>query len=113
MSDQHQSRFADRHIGPDASAVSTMLDVIGVASLDELAAKALPAGILDALSAGGVAPGRSPHGQCVSFGVGGSPSARCRRTKCYQPRSERIKLSTAGGIGSVLQGFVINRERGI
>ncbi|MUL85448.1 MULTISPECIES: aminomethyl-transferring glycine dehydrogenase [unclassified Mycolicibacterium] len=56
MSDQHQSRFADRHIGPDSAAVSTMLEVIGVASLDELAAKALPAGILDAL-ADGVAPG--------------------------------------------------------
>ncbi|WKG01018.1 aminomethyl-transferring glycine dehydrogenase [Mycolicibacterium sp. HK-90] len=57
MSDQHQSRFADRHIGPDATAVATMLDVIGVASLDELAAKALPAGILDALASDGVAPG--------------------------------------------------------
>ena len=34
-----------------------MLDVIGVASLDELAAKALPAGILDALGADGLAPG--------------------------------------------------------
>lgn len=34
-----------------------MLDVIGVASLEELAAKALPAGILDALSADGIAPG--------------------------------------------------------
>ncbi|OBF19549.1 aminomethyl-transferring glycine dehydrogenase [Mycobacterium sp. ACS4331] len=48
--------FSDRHIGPDADALATMLDVIGVASLDELAAKALPAGILDALDAG-VAPG--------------------------------------------------------
>ncbi|MBP2452100.1 aminomethyl-transferring glycine dehydrogenase [Mycolicibacterium lutetiense] len=57
MSDQLQSRFADRHIGPDATAVATMLEVIGVASLDDLAAKALPAGILDALSSGGVAPG--------------------------------------------------------
>lgn len=57
MSEQHQSRFADRHIGPDATAVATMLDVIGVASLDELAAKALPAGILDALASDGVAPG--------------------------------------------------------
>ncbi|MCV7321661.1 aminomethyl-transferring glycine dehydrogenase [Mycolicibacterium confluentis] len=48
--------FSDRHIGPDSDALATMLDVIGVASLDELAAKALPAGILDALEAG-VAPG--------------------------------------------------------
>jgi glycine dehydrogenase len=34
-----------------------MLDVIGVDSLDELAAKAVPTGILDALSGTGVAPG--------------------------------------------------------
>src|SRR3954452_5014167 len=51
-----QPNFADRHIGPDADAVSTMLKAIGVGSLDELADKALPAGILDALS-GDVAPG--------------------------------------------------------
>ncbi|MGV9799560.1 aminomethyl-transferring glycine dehydrogenase [Mycobacterium sp. NPDC003449] len=61
MTDQHhphhQHLFADRHIGPDAPAVATMLDVIGVASLDELAAKALPAGILDAVAADGRAPG--------------------------------------------------------
>ena len=34
-----------------------MLAVIGVGSLDEMAAKALPAGILDALNSQGVAPG--------------------------------------------------------
>jgi glycine dehydrogenase len=55
--DQHQANFADRHIGPDADAVATMLKTIGVGSLDELADKALPAGILDALSTDGVAPG--------------------------------------------------------
>nr|WP_313776619.1 aminomethyl-transferring glycine dehydrogenase [Mycobacterium sp.] len=57
MSDQNQSRFADRHIGPDADAIATMLGVIGVGSLDELADKALPAGILDAVGADGLAPG--------------------------------------------------------
>ena len=59
MSDRSTSAhtFADRHIGPDAADVATMLDVIGVDSLDELAAKALPAGILDALTADGTAPG--------------------------------------------------------
>ncbi|WP_319434689.1 aminomethyl-transferring glycine dehydrogenase [Mycobacterium sp. RTGN5] len=56
MSDHTQPTFADRHIGPDSDALATMLEVIGVASLDELAAKALPAGILDAL-ADGLAPG--------------------------------------------------------
>jgi glycine dehydrogenase len=55
--DHNQPSFADRHIGPDADAVATMLKTVGVGSLDELADKALPAGILDALSADGVAPG--------------------------------------------------------
>ncbi|AGB23572.1 glycine dehydrogenase, decarboxylating [Mycobacterium sp. JS623] len=57
MFDHNQPNFADRHIGPDADAVATMLKIIGVGSLDELADIALPAGILDALSADGVAPG--------------------------------------------------------
>ncbi|OAN26398.1 aminomethyl-transferring glycine dehydrogenase [Mycolicibacterium iranicum] len=61
MSDQSSSpsvpRFVDRHIGPDAEAVDTLLSTIGVTSLDELAAKALPAAILDRLSADGIAPG--------------------------------------------------------
>jgi glycine dehydrogenase len=55
--DHNQPSFADRHIGPDADAVATMLKTIGVGSLDELADKALPAGILDELSTDGVAPG--------------------------------------------------------
>jgi glycine dehydrogenase len=55
--DHNQPNFADRHIGPDADAVATMLKTIGVGSLDELADKAVPAGILDALSTDGVAPG--------------------------------------------------------
>ena len=49
--------FAARHIGPDADAVATMLATIGVGSLDELADKALPAAILDSLTADQVAPG--------------------------------------------------------
>ncbi|MCV7384781.1 aminomethyl-transferring glycine dehydrogenase [Mycolicibacter longobardus] len=49
--------FVDRHIGPDSAAISAMLATIGVGSLDELAARAVPTGILDALSADGVAPG--------------------------------------------------------
>lgn len=56
MSVDH-SGFAARHIGPDPDAIATMLDVIGVGSLDELADKALPAGILDAVAADGLAPG--------------------------------------------------------
>jgi glycine dehydrogenase len=49
--------FSERHIGPSARDVATMLEVIGVESLDALAAKALPAGILDPLTAAGLAPG--------------------------------------------------------
>ncbi len=48
MSD-YTNRFADRHIGPDSAAVTAMLEVVGVDSLEELAAGALPAGILDEL----------------------------------------------------------------
>ncbi|BCQ09085.1 putative glycine dehydrogenase (decarboxylating) [Mycobacterium heckeshornense] len=51
------SSFADRHIGPDSAAIAAMLAVIGVDSLDELAARAVPAGILDPPTAGGSAPG--------------------------------------------------------
>ncbi len=58
MSDQNDSfTFAARHIGPDADAVTAMLTTIGVGSLDELAEKALPAGILDTLTADQLAPG--------------------------------------------------------
>ncbi|WNG90179.1 aminomethyl-transferring glycine dehydrogenase [Mycobacterium sp. ITM-2016-00317] len=61
MSDQSRTlSFVDRHIGPDAQAVETLLSTIGVSSLDELAGKALPAGILDALTAAGTAPGLEP-----------------------------------------------------
>jgi glycine dehydrogenase len=52
-----QTGFAARHIGPDGPAVAAMLAVIGIDSLDELASKAVPAGILDRLTASGAAPG--------------------------------------------------------
>jgi len=57
MSDYTNPLFADRHIGPDSVAVATMLEVIGLDSLEELARRALPAKILDALSDSGAAPG--------------------------------------------------------
>src|SRR5271154_109872 len=57
MSDYTNPLFADRHIGPDSAAVTAMLEVIGVASLEELARRALPAGILDGLTGSGAAPG--------------------------------------------------------
>ncbi|MFV0494698.1 aminomethyl-transferring glycine dehydrogenase [Mycobacterium sp.] len=49
--------FADRHIGLDEDTVATMLAVIGVDSLDELATTALPPEIRDELGPSGVAPG--------------------------------------------------------
>ncbi|EUA09920.1 glycine dehydrogenase [Mycobacterium kansasii 732] len=55
MSDH--STFANRHIGLDHDAITTMLAVIGVDTLDDLAAKAVPAGILDTLTDAGAAPG--------------------------------------------------------
>ncbi len=58
MADHSESfGFADRHIGPDGAAVAAMLAIIGVDSLDELAAKAVPTGILDQLTDTGAAPG--------------------------------------------------------
>ncbi|MGO8965496.1 MAG: glycine dehydrogenase (aminomethyl-transferring), partial [Mycobacterium sp.] len=57
MSDHTNPLFADRHIGPDSDAIAAMLEVIGVDSLDELARRAVPAGILDALTDAGTAPG--------------------------------------------------------
>ena len=49
--------FADRHIGPDRQDIAKMLAIIGVDCLEDLAAKALPAGILDVLSETGAPPG--------------------------------------------------------
>src|ERR1700744_2438966 len=57
MSDYPNPLFADRHIGPDSAAVAAMLEVIGVDSLEEMARRALPAGILDGLLSSGDAPG--------------------------------------------------------
>jgi len=49
--------FVSRHIGPDAHAVATLLNTIGVDSLDELALKAVPADILDPVTEDAQAPG--------------------------------------------------------
>ncbi|WP_227982563.1 aminomethyl-transferring glycine dehydrogenase [Nocardia spumae] len=40
--------FADRHIGPDATEIDRILATVGVASMEELAGRAVPASILDA-----------------------------------------------------------------
>src|ERR1700757_1581886 len=57
MSDHTNPLFADRHIGPDSEAIAAMVKVIGVDSLEELARRAVPAGILDKVTDTGAAPG--------------------------------------------------------
>jgi glycine dehydrogenase len=57
VSENTDSAFAARHIGLNADALDRILGVIGVGSLDELAAKALPPGILDDLDGNGIAAG--------------------------------------------------------
>ncbi|RFD26622.1 glycine dehydrogenase (aminomethyl-transferring) [Mycobacterium uberis] len=52
-----QISFAARHLGPNSQAVAAMLAVIGVDSLDDLAAKAVPSSILDHVTDTGIAPG--------------------------------------------------------
>jgi glycine dehydrogenase len=44
---EHGTPFADRHIGPRPAELARMLDLIGVASLDELARLTLPPGLAD------------------------------------------------------------------
>ncbi|MGH3871154.1 MAG: aminomethyl-transferring glycine dehydrogenase [Pseudonocardiaceae bacterium] len=44
---EHGTAFADRHIGPRPAELAHMLDTIGVESLEELVARALPDGLAD------------------------------------------------------------------
>ena len=50
---EHGTPFVDRHIGPRADELATMLEAVGVASLDELAERAVPAAIRDPADAAG------------------------------------------------------------
>ncbi len=60
------TQFADRHIGPDAAELERMLRVIGVDSLDEIAARAVPASILDTSGAElGVLPSAATEQQTL------------------------------------------------
>ncbi|WP_375004007.1 aminomethyl-transferring glycine dehydrogenase [Gordonia sp. PS3] len=51
------SVFSQRHLGPDADELAVILDVLGVGSLDEIAAKVVPASIADGADTNGFAPG--------------------------------------------------------
>ncbi|MDH3285096.1 MAG: aminomethyl-transferring glycine dehydrogenase, partial [Acidobacteriota bacterium] len=46
LSTDRGGRFADRHIGPDPGEIREMLGTLGLSSLDELVARAVPAGLL-------------------------------------------------------------------
>ncbi len=51
------SPFSQRHLGPDSAELATILDVLGVSSLDELAADVVPATIADGVDENGVPTG--------------------------------------------------------
>lgn len=53
--------FADRHIGPDVHEFAQILDAIGIASAEDLAAAALPAGIRAADPLSGLPAAGSEH----------------------------------------------------
>ena len=77
-----QPSFADRHIGPDADAVATMLDDHRRAGRwTNSPTKALPAGILDALSADGVAPGLDQLPPAATRAASAGRTARAWRTQ--------------------------------
>ncbi|HVV25066.1 MAG TPA: aminomethyl-transferring glycine dehydrogenase [Pseudonocardiaceae bacterium] len=44
---EHGTTFADRHVGPRATELAAMLEVVGVGSLEELADRAIPPSIRD------------------------------------------------------------------
>ena len=47
MTDIRVAQFVDRHVGPDATEQRSMLEVLGLDSLDELVARAVPSAIRD------------------------------------------------------------------
>ena len=49
---EHHAAFIERHIGPNDAEIAAMLKVVGASSLDDLAAKTVPAAILGMAMAG-------------------------------------------------------------
>jgi glycine dehydrogenase len=58
--------FVRRHIGPDASELTRMTSVIGVASLEELADRAVPAGIRTASDRPGTLPPAATESEALA-----------------------------------------------
>jgi glycine cleavage system P protein (glycine dehydrogenase) len=58
--------FADRHVGPRAAELASMLDVIGVGSLEELVERTVPASIRDVDATESVAAPEAPLGGSMS-----------------------------------------------
>ncbi|MEU1981549.1 aminomethyl-transferring glycine dehydrogenase [Nocardia sp. NPDC019395] len=61
--------FADRHIGPDSDGFAHILAEIGIASAEDLAATALPAGIRDTEPLTGLPPAASEHEVLAELGA--------------------------------------------
>ena len=108
---EHGVPFVDRHIGPRPDELATMLAAVGVASLDELADRALPAAIRDRddeaaapLPAGGVTPDRRAWGRHPRPARPGAPRRRRRPDRSdraaiparCRPRPPRSAASGSG-----------------
>ncbi len=86
---EHGTPFADRHIGPRPAELAQMLDAIGVGSLEELAALALPR-TLAAPDAVSNLPAPAPEAQALA-------ELRERAARCH-PRVPMIGMGYHGTV---------------
>ena len=63
---EHGTSFADRHVGPRPAELATMLDVIGVGSLDELADRAVPPSIRESAAAATALPESATEAEALA-----------------------------------------------
>jgi glycine dehydrogenase len=86
---EHGTAFADRHIGPCPAELARMLDVIGVQSLDQLAALVLPPALAD--------PGALPDLPAPATEVQALAELRARAAQCH-PRVPMIGMGYHGTV---------------
>ncbi|MGH3794220.1 MAG: aminomethyl-transferring glycine dehydrogenase [Pseudonocardiaceae bacterium] len=86
---EHGTPFADRHIGPRPAELATMLDTIGVESLDELARRALPRMLADPDAVSGL-PTAATEEQALA-------ELRERAARCF-PRVPMIGMGYHGTV---------------
>jgi glycine dehydrogenase len=86
---EHGTPFADRHIGPRPAELARMLEVIGVQSLEQLAALALPATLADAEAASNL-PAPASEVQALA-------ELRARAARCH-PRVPMIGMGYHGTV---------------